>query len=129
MGKKKETPKYISKLSTRVHHIHAILSKHRVESILTTYTTIDGDVVLNSLRQMLISLKEKEVNKELTMVLFLDNAPVNKTAKIKDLCINLGVILLYNSPHSPQMNPIEEVWRIIKMSLKISPTMDWYLID
>lgn len=62
----------------------------------------------------------------MTPILFMDNAPVNKTSKIKDLCSNLGVIVLFNSPHSPSMNPIEEVWRILKMSLKSSPTMNWY---
>lgn len=43
--------------------------------------------------------------------------------KAKRLCIPSNVILLFQPPYSPQLNPIERLWEHLKRDLK------WQLFD
>jgi hypothetical protein len=43
-------------------------------------------------------------------VLVMDNASFHHTERIKQMCRDAGVKLLYLPPYSPDFNPIEEFW-------------------
>ncbi|KAL0929468.1 uncharacterized protein CTRU02_215634 [Colletotrichum truncatum] len=51
-------------------------------------------------------------------VLIMDNASFHHTDRIRQLCHNAGVKLLYLCPYSPDLNPIEEFFAELKAFIK-----------
>ncbi|EUC57295.1 DDE family endonuclease [Rhizoctonia solani AG-3 Rhs1AP] len=51
-------------------------------------------------------------------VLVMDNAPIHKTGGIRELVEARGCRLLYLPPYSPQFNPIEEAFSVIKARIR-----------
>lgn len=71
--------------------------------------------------------KIKVENKEYkAIVLVLDNFSSHRSKIVKDKAEELGVYLLYLPPYSPDLNPIEFLWKSIKriISLKIIKHID-----
>jgi len=50
-------------------------------------------------------------------VLVLDNASFHKAKKIIELVESYGFKLLFLAPYSPDLNPIEHKWWILKLAL------------
>ena len=53
-------------------------------------------------------------------VLIMDNASFHRTERIKQLCYEAGVKLLYLPPYSPDLNPIKEFFAELKAFIKKS---------
>jgi transposase len=51
-------------------------------------------------------------------VLVIDNAAFHHSDRIKTLCADAGVKLLYLPPYSPDFNPIEEFFAELKAYIK-----------
>jgi transposase len=51
-------------------------------------------------------------------VLILDNASLHHGGRVARLCEDQGVLLIYLPPYSPDMNPIEKVFSVLKSQLK-----------
>lgn len=51
-------------------------------------------------------------------VLIMDNARVHIGGRLEELCNARGVLLRYLPPYSPDMNPIEKVFLIMKSQIK-----------
>ena len=51
-------------------------------------------------------------------VLIMDNAKVHHGGRIRRICEDHGVLLVYLPPYSPDMNPIEKVFSVLKSQLK-----------
>ena len=62
------------------------------------------------------------------MLIFVDNASYHKSAKVKKFLESLDgdIILEYLPPYTPELNPIEILWRVIKRALagKIFRTLE-----
>ena len=52
--------------------------------------------------------KEKKIH------LILDNAPYNKSIQVKDLAVELRIKIMYLPAYSPNLNPIERLWKFMK---------------
>ena len=48
----------------------------------------------------------------------MDNSKAHKVDGVKSLLESVGATLLYLPPHSPDLNPIEQMWSKIKASLR-----------
>ena len=48
----------------------------------------------------------------------MDNASIHHTARIKQMCRDAGVKLIYLPPYSPDFNPIEEFFAELKAFIK-----------
>ena len=48
----------------------------------------------------------------------MDNAQIHHGGNIEALCEARGVLLVYLPPYSPEMNPIEKVFSVMKSQLK-----------
>ena len=46
--------------------------------------------------------------------LVLDNAPYNKSSPVRDLAKELGIKIMYLPAYSPNLNPIERLWKFMK---------------
>ncbi len=56
-------------------------------------------------------------------VVVMDNVPVHKVEEIEPLIQSVGASVLYQSPYSPDFNPIEHWWSQLKAFLRqFSPT-------
>jgi len=70
--------------------------------------SIDGDKFLSFLDEHLIPVLPRG------KVLIMDNLRVHHIAPVKERLEKAGIGLLYLPPYSPERNPIEETWSIIK---------------
>lgn len=55
---------------------------------------------------------------EQRICLILDNYSIHKSVFIKKIALHLNITLIYLSPYSPHLNPIEQIWRQIKREIK-----------
>ena len=51
-------------------------------------------------------------------MLVMDNARVHHGGRVAQLCAAAEVLLLYLPPYSPDLNPIEKVFSVLKSQLK-----------
>jgi transposase len=98
--------------------IARILGKHcktNSQSNLTKKRKIYGNYILNILENS--NIKEY-MSKERTIHLFLDKYSSNRSNLVKKVAQLLNINLIYLPPYSPHLNPIEQIWRLIKRELK-----------
>ncbi|MBW9221994.1 IS630 family transposase [Methanothermococcus sp. SCGC AD-155-C09] len=58
--------------------------------------------------------KIREVNPEKRIVIILDNFKTHHAKKVKEESEKLDIQLVYLPPYSPDLNPIEYVWKSVK---------------
>jgi transposase len=63
-----------------------------------------------------VKLQKLYPNNYITLV--LDNVTYHKTSKTKDICDKYGIILIYQPPYSPDLNPIEPSWDNLKNGIR-----------
>ena len=51
-------------------------------------------------------------------VIVMDNVKFHKNEKVRNLIESSGARIIYTPPHSPEFNPIEEMWSKVKGSLR-----------
>ena len=61
--------------------------------------------------------KAKDKNPVGRLVIILDNAKIHKSKKVRHFCARNQIYLLYLPSYSPDLNPIEYVWKDVKRSL------------
>ena len=74
-------------------------------------------------RKITLNLLNKEniiskMQTEQRLCLILDNYSVHKSVFIKKIALHLNITLIYLTPYSPQLNPIEQIWRQMKREIK-----------
>lgn len=91
----------------RVNLIGAInLDNHDVE-----YTKVDW-VNAESIQAFLQQLMDANTNKS-TLHLIWDNAGYHKSKEIQDFVADTNIKLHFSPPYSPNLNPIERLWKIM----------------
>jgi len=76
----------------------------------TTYDKVDTDIVI-----AVFDLFVETITKRTVVV--LDNAAIHKSKKFKNHIKKWeakGLLLFYLPPYSPQLNPIEQLWKFMK---------------
>ena len=58
--------------------------------------------------------KIREVNPEKRIIIILDNFRTHHAKKVREESEKLNIQLVYLPPYSPDLNPIEYVWKSIK---------------
>ena len=78
-------------------------------------TSIVG-IMENSKKESVCSFLEdiKRSNPKAKIVLILDNFPSHKANVTREKAEALGIALTFLPPHSPDLNPIEQLWRCLK---------------
>lgn len=79
-----------------------------VEALYPFDGPIDGERFLFFLDEKLLP------NLERGQTLVMDNLRVHHIQAVKERCAKAGVGLIYLPPYSPERNPIEEAWSVVK---------------
>ncbi len=61
-----------------------------------------------------------EENKGKIVVLILDNSKTHHSIKTVTKAKELGIILVFLPPYSPDLNPVEYVWKTIKRKVSVT---------
>ena len=57
-------------------------------------------------------------NPGIRLAVFMDNLAVHKTKQARELMDSLGIRPIYNAPYSPNGNPIERVFGLLKQAFR-----------
>lgn len=90
---------------TRVNILGA-LQLDDMNLVTNHYQTINSDSVVDFMER----LKESYPNKK-KIYFIVDNGPYYTSQKVKDKAEDLGIIMTYLPPYSPNLNPIERLWK------------------
>lgn len=77
--------------------------------IAKSFDTINKQSICEILR----SIRRKNPSEE-KIYFILDGAAYNRAKVVKNLAKNLGIKILYLPPYSPNLNPIERLWKFMK---------------
>ena len=116
-----------------VEKLHNTLEKYKDETTIDIARIVEKHCKRESLNNIKKrrEIKRKLMNKELEnndirsklsnekiIYLILDNYIVHKSAFIKNIANILNICLIYLPPYSPHLNPIEQLWRMMKNRIK-----------
>lgn len=80
------------------------------------------DFLINSKARSIVGFLEKirEENASYrAIIVVIDNFPSHKSKIVKEKAKELGIYLVYLPPYSPDLNPIEFIWKSIKRELSL----------
>lgn len=111
-GKKGEAiqDKKNGKKSKKINIIAGLCNKKILMPVL--YKANCNKEVFNKWIKMLITLLKPG------QVVIMDNASFHKSSETKKLIESVGCRLIYLPPYSPDLNPIEKFWSVLKKWLK-----------
>lgn len=90
-------------------NINGAVDIHNLDVITRTCDWVNADSICELLRA--IRAKNPD-DKRITLI--MDNAAYNRSGKVKILAKKLGISLFYLPPYSPNLNPIERLWKFMK---------------
>lgn len=73
-------------------------------------------VNMQSMCDLLRAIRRKNPD-EKNLYLVLDNAPYNRAKVVRSLAKSLEIKILYLPPYSPNLNPIERLWKFMKKKM------------
>jgi transposase len=101
--------KVIETTASRVrHNIVGALNLSDMELIAKNFDTVNTA----SMKEFLKKVREQYPT-ALRIHLILDNGSYNKSKETQDEARKLGITLYYLPPRSPNLNPIERVWKVM----------------
>lgn len=93
---------------TRMNIIGAINLKKLSNPILTECDRINAEAIIDFLHEI-----KRAYSKSKKIHLILDQAGYHKDAAVKKAAKKLKIILHYLPPYSPNLNPIERLWKVM----------------
>eukprot|EP01099_Mayorella_cantabrigiensis_P001931 TRINITY_DN1834_c0_g2_i10.p1 TRINITY_DN1834_c0_g2~~TRINITY_DN1834_c0_g2_i10.p1 ORF type:complete len:359 (+),score=20.60 TRINITY_DN1834_c0_g2_i10:725-1801(+) len=97
---------------TRIN-LTGALNLERMEIFTRDYKTIDQDATVKFLER----LREKH-SKARKLHVILDNGPAHNNAKVLEFSQKIGIELHFLPTYSPNLNPIERVWKIMNEKVR-----------
>ena len=91
-------------------NIFGMITRRNQYKGFTTQESINADRIVDYLDRFSFKVEKKTV-------VVLDNASVHRNRKIKEMrkiWEDRGLFLFYLPPYSPELNPAETLWRILK---------------
>lgn len=92
---------------SRLHFVGG-LSLNQMKVMVREYTTIDGESIV----QFFKDLEETAPAGRIHVI--LDNAAAHKSKKLADFLKDSRIQLHYLPPYSPNLNPIERLWKVFR---------------
>jgi len=98
---------------TRLNIVGAIRLGHLSETITAQYKTVNGNSIMDFFEQTKAFYADK---KRIHFV--LDGAGYHRSQEVKDKAKALGITLHYLPPYSPNLNPIERLWKVMNEKVR-----------
>lgn len=89
-------------------HLVGALCLDNLELVINEYEAIDGNAIIDFFTEL-----QKKSKAEIIHVI-LDNARAQKNKKLEKYVANSRIKLHYLPPYSPNLNPIERLWKILR---------------
>jgi transposase len=93
---------------TRLNIVGAIRLGYIQDAITKQYATVNGESIIDFFKL----IKEQYVADK-PIHLILDGAGYHRSEVVKNKAKELGIILHYLPPYSPNLNPIERLWKVM----------------
>ncbi len=115
----------VKRVLTEKSHVTCETSYHPSHRFTCTgFLETNGDLTFqNALKSkkedfviFLMNLRAK-YEPDITIVAISDNAKIHKAQVVKEYCSTNKIVLVYLPPYSPRLNPIEDLWRLLKEEL------------
>jgi len=106
--KGKEKPIKTTASRTRINLIGAINLTKLDAPVVGSYETVDGEAIIDFLQQL---RKYSDISGKIYLV--LDQAGYHRSANVQEAANKLNVKLLYLPAYSPNLNPIERLWKVM----------------
>jgi transposase len=90
-------------------NINGAVDIENLDVIMRTCDWVNADSMCDLLR----AIRSKNATGE-PVTLIMDNAAYNRSLKVRELAEELGINLFYLPPYSPNLNPIERLWKFFK---------------
>ncbi len=97
---------------TRLNIIGAIELAHIEEAIIGQYDTVNGDSIIEFFHKIRAHYGDKAVH------LVLDGAGYHKSKAVLDAANMLDITLHTLPPYSPNLNPIERLWKVMNEEVR-----------
>ncbi|WP_417904470.1 IS630 family transposase [Candidatus Tisiphia endosymbiont of Micropterix aruncella] len=117
----------------RRKHMIGAINLADLQLVSTENPKINGEQIVNFLQR----LEEENSDKE-RIYLICDNASYHKSKKVKEYLVNTKIELVFLPPYSPNLNPIERLWKFMhsittnnRLLSKLDNDVEWcykYLI-
>ena len=91
----------------RLHFVGA-LSLKTMDTMIREYETIDADAMIRFFKDLESEKGKREIH------VILDNAAAHKSRKLIEYLEGTGIRIHYLPPYSPNLNPIERLWKIFR---------------
>jgi len=93
---------------TRLNIVGAIRLGHLAEAVIDRYDTVNGDSIVNFFKKTRAYYSTSK-----TIHLVLDGAGYHRSLKVIEEAKKLDIKLHYLPPYSPNLNPIERLWKVM----------------
>lgn len=93
---------------TRLNVVGAIRLNHLQEAITQQYATVNGESIID-----FFMLIREQYTTDKPIHLILDGAGYHRSKAVKSKAEELGIKLHYLPPYSPNLNPIERLWKVM----------------
>ena len=90
-------------------NINGAIELNTLNVVSRSCKKVNGSLMCDLLRA--IRLRHPKARR---ICLILDNAPYNKSNRVRDFALELRIKILYLPPYSPNLNPIERLWKFMK---------------
>lgn len=100
-------------------NICGAIEMNSLDVIARSFETINK----NSVCEILRKIRKKNPNEE-KIYFVLDGAAYNRSKKVKNLAKKLKIKILYLPPYSPNLNPIERLWKFMKKKVTANRYFD-----
>lgn len=89
-------------------HIIGALNVANLDLVKADKPKVNGDYIVEFLQQLEVQTRDKT-----KVYLICDNAGYHKSKKVKEYLRNSKIELLFLPPYSPNLNPIERLWKFM----------------
>jgi transposase len=93
---------------TRLNIVGAIRLGHIEDAITKQYVTVNGESIIDFFR-----LIKDQYKADKPIHLILDGAGYHRSEVVKSKAKEFGITLHYLPPYSPNLNPIERLWKVM----------------
>ena len=93
---------------TRLNLVGAVDLQHIAATHVSRYEKVNSETIIDFFTELRRNEKSKK-----TIHLILDGAGYHRAQTVKNKAIELNILLYYLPPYSPNLNPIERLWKVM----------------